>query len=128
MSAIDSKQIFKEFIQFAYNELQRPDWRDRMDILCEEHITGLCCDQSRRFNKTLHEIAEDQEENDYELVMTIIFKELALEQFWFKCWFAHTYAEEEWTWDLRDDFRWFLLSLSYQDLMEIVEMDMICLK
>ena len=122
-----SKQIFKEFIQFAYNEVQRPDWRDRMDILCGENITGLC-EHSRRFKKTLHEIAEEEEEDDHELVMTIIFKELALDEFWFKSWFAHIYPDQEWTWDLRDGFRWFLLSLSYQELMEIVEMNMISLK
>jgi len=127
MSVIESKQIFNEFIQFVYAEVQSPGWRDRMDVLCSENIV-LSCQQSRRYVKTLHEIAEEEEEYDYGLVMTIIFKELALEEYWFKSWFDHAYPEQEWSWDLRDKFRWYMLGLSYEVLMDIVEMGMIYLK
>jgi hypothetical protein len=127
MSVIESKQIFNEFIQFAYAEVQSPGWRDRMDVLCSENIV-LSCQQSRRYVKTLHEIAEEEEEYDYGFVMTIIFKELALEEYWFKSWVEHTYPEQEWSWDLRDKFRWYMLGLSYEVLMDIVEMGMIYLK
>jgi hypothetical protein len=127
MSVIESKEIFNEFIQFAYAEVQSPGWRDRMDVLCSENIV-LSCQQSRRYVKTLHEIAEEEEEYDYGFVMTIIFKELALEEYWFKSWVEHTYPEQEWSWDLRDKFRWYMLGLSYEVLMDIVEMGMIYLK
>jgi hypothetical protein len=127
MSVIESKQLFNEFIQFVYTEVQSPGWRDRMDDLCSENIV-LSCQQSRRHFKTLHEIAEEEEEDDYGLVMTIIFKELALEEYWFKSWVEHTYPEQEWSWDLRDKFRWYMLGLSYEVLMDIVEMGMIYLK
>jgi hypothetical protein len=88
----------------------------------------LSCQQSRRYFKTLHEIAEEEEEDDYELVMTIIFKDLALEEYWFKSWVERTYPEQEWSWDLRDKFRWYMLVLSYEELMDIIEMGMIYLK
>jgi hypothetical protein len=47
----------------------------------------------------------------------------------------HTYPERAWMWvdpnkgmDLRDDFCLFMCDLSYEELMEIVGMDMISLK
>jgi hypothetical protein len=126
MSEIDSKQIFNEFIQFAYNEVREDGWRDRMDILCGENVSILC-EQSHR-SKTLQEIAEDKEEWNYELMLTITFKELALEEYWFKSWFEQTYPEQEWSWDLRDEFRWYLLGVSYEELLEIFEMGLFCLK
>ena len=117
-----STQIFKEFIRFAYTELQTPGWKERMDFLCRENLSILCSEKRRSFN-TLHEIDEEEE-----VVMVIIFKDAALEDFWFKSWIEHNYPDHEWSWDLRDKFSWFLFVLSYEELMNIIGIDMISLK
>jgi hypothetical protein len=114
-------QIFKEFIQFAYFELQTPGWKERMDFLCRENVRLLCCDGRKSFN-TIHEVDEEEE-----VVISIIFKDTALDDFWFKSWFVLNYPEQEWTWDLRDKFSWFMFALTYEELMEIIGLDF-CLK
>ena len=116
-----SKQIFKEFIRFAYFEVQTPGWKDRMNFLCRENVRILCCDGRRSFN-TLREVDEEEE-----VVMAIIFKDTALDDFWFKSWFELNYPEQEWSWDMRDKFSWFMFALSYEELMEIIGLDF-CLK
>jgi hypothetical protein len=123
MDEYELKQIFMDFIQFVHDELQTHGWRNRMELLLGEQITDM---SGYRMNKTFTEMVEE-ENGDIEWVMIIIFKEIALEEYWFKSWFEKIYPEKEWSWDLRDDFRSFLYSLSFNSLMEIVENDF-CMK
>lgn len=123
MDEYELKNIFINFIQFVHEELQTHGWRNRMDILLGERVTDM---NGYRTNKTFQEIVKE-EDGDIEWVMIIIFKEIALEEYWFKCWFEQLYPEREWTWDLRDLFRSFLYSLSFESLMEIVENEF-CMK
>ena len=129
-----STQMFNEFIRVAYTELQTPGWSERMESLCGSvprdgyHTLGF----NTLSECEVHEIDKDRRE---EIVMTIIFKGMMSDGNWFTCWFMHTYPERAWMWvdpnkgmDLRDDFCLFMCDLSYEELMEIVGMDMISLK
>ena len=117
--------VFTQFIRYTYYELQTPGWKERKDILCAENPSTVC-QRSDWMTQTLTEMVEEEE--DEEIVMTVLFKDMALEEFWFKSWYEHNYPEQEWSWELRDEFATFLYSLNYVELMEMVGMDLICLK
>jgi len=131
---IVKEQIFKEFIRFAYAELQTPGWRERMESLCGGLPTHGY--YTLGFNTLSEcEVHESDKERREEVVMTIIFKGMMDDGNWFTCWFHHTYSERLWMWvdpnnglDLRDEFCLFLRDLSYEDLMDIIGIDMISLK
>jgi len=115
---------FSEFIRFAYTEMNVPGWIGRMNELCGGVLEEL--DRNDRRNKTLPEILAEEEQEGWglEQVMTVIFKEMAIEPYWFKSWFETNYPEYEFSWDLRDDLITFLYMLSFEELMEIVENDL----
>jgi hypothetical protein len=120
------QSIFTEFIQFAHAEINVPGWIGRMNTLCGGVVEEL--EPNDRRNMTLSELLAEEEEEGWglEQVMTIHFKEMATETYWFKSWFEANYPEYEFSWDLRDDFITFLYMLSFEELMEIVDSD--CLK
>ena len=125
-----STQIFKEFIRFAYSELQTPGWKERKESLC-----GVS--QSMFDFNTLHEyqVYGIDEERKEKVVITIIFQGMMQDDYWFKGWFRHTYPGRIWMMGeptnptfLDDEFMLFMLALSYEELMDIIGIDMISLK
>ena len=123
-------QIFKEFIQFAYAELQTPGWTERNGSI--SNIYG-------GFN-TLYEfqVHESDEERKEEVIINVVFRGMIFDGYWFMDWFYHTYPERIWMMGpnivngcemhLHDEFGLFVRDLSYEELMDIIEIDMISLK
>ena len=110
-----SQNLFEEFIQFAYKEMNVPKWRERMNDLCGGIVEEL--DKNDRRNMTIPELLDY--DDDFEMIMTIIFKENALEHYWFKSWIEANNPENEFSWELRDEFCSFLYGLSFQEMIEL---------
>jgi hypothetical protein len=129
---IDKEKIFKEFIMFAYTELQTRGWCDRIVALCGEAGTGMDevyfpdCYTLDEF-----EVREEEEMGEEEIKINVIFR-MALSRGWFRCWFFKNHSNLLWMWGdgnsqflLSDEFFNFVVELSYQDLREIIGIDSI---
>jgi hypothetical protein len=142
---LPQKQLFEEFIQYAYNEMNLSGWRDRMN-----EQRGF---DSNYFNDYRHApigiksqgldyrsrmtIPELVEENgNFEETMMHIFKNDLYEHHWFKAWFKHQYHEiyhsmsDAERYDLGDgrseigwDLNGFIQGLTFEKMMEIIESD-----
>jgi hypothetical protein len=86
---------------------------------------------------TLHEyqVYGIDEERKEKVVITIIFQGMMQDDYWFKGWFRYTYQGRIWMMGeptnptfLDDEFMLFMLALSYEELMDIIGIDMISLK
>ena len=131
MTEIVKTQIFKEFFRFAYTELQTPGWFQRMETLCG----GMR--PPHGFN-TLYEFQVNESDESWkdEVIINVIFRQMMFSD-WFKCWFFHNHTSVE-MWGpnivngsemfLDDEFMLFVRDLSYEDLKNIIEIDMISLK
>jgi hypothetical protein len=138
-----SQQYFEEFIQFAFNEINTPGWRDRLNELrgfnnrdfndYRHAPIGIKCQGlDYRSQMTIPELVE--ENGNFEETIMTIFRWDLLEEQWFKSWFQHYYNEiyitmnETEKWELvdgRSEFTWnfqeFLEGLNFEKMMEIID-------
>jgi len=140
---LPQKQLFEEFIQYAFNEMNIPGWRDRMNEL-RGFESGYFNDYRHapigkktqhldyRARMTIPELVE--ENGHFEETMMNIFKNDLYEYHWFKAWFEYHYNEiyismsdseqydlgnghSEIGWDLNE----FIKGLTFEKMMEIID-------
>ena len=137
-------QLFEEFIQYAYNEMNISGWKDRMNELrgfetghlyyYRDAPIGINNQLLERLQMTIPELVEENG-NFVETIMNI-FKWDLFEQHWFKGWFKHYHNEIYITMSDEDqhklgdgrseiqcDFEEFIDDLSFEKMMEIIHSD-----
>jgi len=137
-------QLFEEFIQYAYNEMNISGWRDRMNELrgfetghlyyYRQAPNGTNNQGLERLQMTIPELAE--ENGNFEETIMNIFKWDLFEHHWFKGWFKHYHNEIYITMSDEDqhklgdgrseiqcDFEEFIDDLSFEKMMEIIHSD-----
>ena len=133
-----ARQLFDEFIQFAYNELQTEGWRGRMNELCEydeefemdprERESPWFEADMKRINMTIPELVESM--GSFEDTIMLLFTKDLLEHNWFHCWLKQQfpnmsfiiYDTTEWTeWIMKNDLNEYVHSLSFEKIMEIID-------
>jgi len=142
---LSQNQLFEEFIQYAFNEMNTIGWRDRMNELRgfetghlyyyrHAPIGGTNNQGLERLQMTIPELAE--ENGNFEETIMNIFKWDLFEHHWFKGWFKHYYNEIYITMSDEDqhklgdgrseihyDFEEFIYNLSFEKMMEIIYSD-----